>query len=69
MEHGITNVVNLKGGITAWAEEIDSSMPIYCEEIIMVDNNENEIVTVYELKDMIDDQGNFILMDVRERRI
>ena len=26
----------------------------------------NEVVTVYELKDMLDEEGNFILIDVRE---
>ena len=28
-ENGFENVVNLKGGVNAWAREIDSSMPIY----------------------------------------
>ena len=27
--HGLTNLYNLKGGILAWAKEIDSSMPTY----------------------------------------
>lgn len=27
--HGFTNLYNLKGGITAWAKEIDTSMPTY----------------------------------------
>lgn len=27
--HGFTNLYNLKGGITAWAKEIDPSMPTY----------------------------------------
>jgi sulfur-carrier protein adenylyltransferase/sulfurtransferase len=26
---GFTNLVNLKGGITAWAREVDPSLPIY----------------------------------------
>ena len=28
-QHGFTNVVNLKGGILAWSDEIDPSMPKY----------------------------------------
>lgn len=28
-ENGFKNVVNLKGGVNAWAKEIDSSMPVY----------------------------------------
>lgn len=28
-QHGFSNVYNLKGGILAWADEIDSSMPKY----------------------------------------
>ena len=28
-EYGFKNVVNLNGGITAWAEQIDQSMPVY----------------------------------------
>ncbi len=27
--HGFTNLYNLKGGILAWAKEIDPSMPTY----------------------------------------
>jgi adenylyltransferase/sulfurtransferase len=27
--HGFTNLYNLKGGVLAWAKEIDSSMPTY----------------------------------------
>ncbi len=27
--HGFTNLYNLKGGILAWAKEIDTSMPTY----------------------------------------
>ncbi|MCZ8356043.1 MAG: rhodanese-like domain-containing protein [Cyclobacteriaceae bacterium] len=27
--HGFTNLYNLKGGILAWAREIDTSMPTY----------------------------------------
>ncbi len=27
--HGFTNLYNLKGGILAWAKEINPSMPIY----------------------------------------
>lgn len=27
-EHGFTNVSNLKGGIKAWAKEIDPNMPL-----------------------------------------
>ena len=27
--HGYTNLVNLKGGILAWSDEIDSSIPKY----------------------------------------
>ncbi len=27
--HGFTNLYNLKGGILAWAKEIDMSMPTY----------------------------------------
>lgn len=27
--HGYTNLYNLQGGITAWAQEIDTSMPTY----------------------------------------
>jgi adenylyltransferase/sulfurtransferase len=27
--HGFTNLYNLKGGILAWAKEIDNSMPTY----------------------------------------
>jgi len=27
--HGFTNLYNLKGGVTAWAKEIDTSMPTY----------------------------------------
>lgn len=27
--HGFTNLYNLKGGILAWAREIDSTMPTY----------------------------------------
>ncbi|RAP33454.1 rhodanese, partial [Candidatus Marinamargulisbacteria bacterium SCGC AAA071-K20] len=29
IEDGFTNVVNLAGGILAWAQEIDPSMPSY----------------------------------------
>jgi len=29
MEHGYTNLFNLKGGILAWADEIDPSMSKY----------------------------------------
>ncbi|CAN5897297.1 hypothetical protein BH11BAC7_BH11BAC7_35880 [soil metagenome] len=28
-QHGFTNLFNLKGGILAWAKEIDPSMPTY----------------------------------------
>jgi rhodanese-related sulfurtransferase len=28
-EHGYTNLYNLKGGILAWADQIDPSMPKY----------------------------------------
>ena len=28
-EHGYTNLFNLKGGILAWADQIDPSMPKY----------------------------------------
>ena len=28
-KNGFENVVNLKGGVNAWAKEIDSSMPVY----------------------------------------
>ena len=28
-EHGFTNLYNLKGGIIAWANEIDSAVPKY----------------------------------------
>ncbi len=28
-EHGYTNLFNLKGGILAWADEIDTGMPKY----------------------------------------
>jgi rhodanese-related sulfurtransferase len=28
-EHGFTNLYNLQGGILAWAQEIDPSMPNY----------------------------------------
>lgn len=28
-QHGYTNLYNLKGGILAWAREIDSSVPTY----------------------------------------
>ncbi len=28
-EHGYTNLYNLRGGILAWADEIDDSMPKY----------------------------------------
>jgi len=28
-KHGFTNLYNLKGGILAWAKEIDPSMPVY----------------------------------------
>lgn len=28
-EHGFTNLLNLQGGILAWAQEIDPSMPSY----------------------------------------
>lgn len=28
-EHGYTNVFNLKGGILAWADQIDTTMPKY----------------------------------------
>jgi adenylyltransferase/sulfurtransferase len=28
-QHGFTNLYNLKGGILAWAREIDSSVPTY----------------------------------------
>lgn len=27
--HGFTNVINLKGGIDAWAREINPAMPVY----------------------------------------
>ena len=27
--HGFTNLYNLKGGVLAWAKEIDTSMPTY----------------------------------------
>ncbi|HMI64500.1 MAG TPA: rhodanese-like domain-containing protein [Cyclobacteriaceae bacterium] len=27
--HGFTNLYNLKGGILAWAKEVDTSMPTY----------------------------------------
>lgn len=27
--HGLTNLYNLKGGVLAWAKEIDTSMPTY----------------------------------------
>lgn len=27
--HGFTNLYNLKGGILAWAKEIDPTMPVY----------------------------------------
>jgi rhodanese-related sulfurtransferase len=26
---GVTNLVNLKGGINAWAREVDPSLPTY----------------------------------------
>lgn len=29
IQNGFKNVFNLKGGITAWAKEIDQSMPTY----------------------------------------
>jgi len=28
-KHGFSDVKNLKGGINAWAREIDSSLPVY----------------------------------------
>lgn len=29
IQHGFKNVCNLRGGITAWSNEIDPTMPIY----------------------------------------
>ena len=28
-EHGFSNLYNLKGGVVAWASEIDTSLPVY----------------------------------------